>query len=631
MSPKRGVSPKRDVSPKRGTSPKRDQVGTAKVATTSAATESATSSSYASSNPTKRGTSPKRSVSPKRVGGETSSKMATTGISSSPYATTTASASSPKRSTSPKRTVSPKRGGGGVAIPNFASSLVNSLSSPYGGATTSTTTTRKPLAAVPTMASKPMQGVAAVEINPAFKNADPSRWRLKEVRTNGKTKFTSRGKQQVVKGPIEDGIEEFKSNPDKYWALTYQIDMLKLGEKSQEYTLLHRKDTERWRPVHLDPNGWQVNMIYIYERCKPFPPDDVLPQQYRDKYTDFMKINGKIIHTSKNIPLLPGRGMGYMDTPNLKIIGEISPGDVFQGNVKDCWLLSGISALAEYEHAIRKVFRKNKNLDSKPEDTPSLYTITLWDLSTWKEVDIVIDERLCANPDPKKTLLASKPSTDGELWVPYLEKAVAIHCGGWDDLKGGYCTHAWSLLTGIKEQYIINLDHSTRKWDCRGNFNSKKNEWKQQANSPRESDQGLFRLPWPLGEGTDSVTSDEVFSKMCAWKKANYLVAAGTTGTSDENLTDGLMDNHGYIVLDAVENAAGTGVDLCKIRNPWGQGELETGQFTDEGPGWSKYPQIKKLLKPVVADDGIFWVTKKEFGTYFQTIYLCAADMTKYT
>lgn len=75
-----------------------------------------------------------------------------------------------------------------------------------------------------------------------------------------------------------------------------------------------------------------------------------------------------------------------------------------------------------------------------------MYTITLWDLTTWKEVDIEVDERLCAAPDGR--LLASKPSEDGELWVCYIEKAIAIHAGGWDKLVGGQCTHAWALMTG---------------------------------------------------------------------------------------------------------------------------------------------------------------------------------------
>ena len=90
------------------------------------------------------------------------------------------------------------------------------------------------------------------------------------------------------------------------------------------------------------------------------------------------------------------------------------------------------------------------------------------------------------------------------------------------------------------------------------------------------------------------------------------------------------MDNHAYSVIESVDNVAGTDIDLIKVRNPWGKGEIEDGEFDDDGPGWDKYPQIKAELKPVVADDGIFWVTKQEFFQFFQTIYLSASNMTEF-
>ena len=110
------------------------------------------------------------------------------------------------------------------------------------------------------------------------------------------------------------------------------------------------------------------------------------------------------------------------------------------GGIGDCWLLSAISTLAEYDGAVRRLFRKTKDLDEMPfMNKPNLYTVTLWDLNTWEEVDIVIDERLCSRPNSAKLygnqrLLGALPSNGNDLWVPYLEKAVAIHCGGWDAL-----------------------------------------------------------------------------------------------------------------------------------------------------------------------------------------------------
>ena len=57
---------------------------------------------------------------------------------------------------------------------------------------------------------------------------------------------------------------------------------------------------------------------------------------------------------------------------------------------------------------------------------------------------------------------------------------------------------------------------------------------------------------------------------------------------------------------------------------------MAKGKWDDDGPGWAEYPQIKQLLRPEVADDGIFWVSKEEFFKYFRTIYVCAHNMAAF-
>jgi hypothetical protein len=273
-----------------------------------------------------------------------------------------------------------------------------------------------------------------------YGGGDPSRWKCKQMQFEGVAFYADQGKLETIKGSIPKAIEMFKTNPQKYLAFMYQSKMMKLHPKHHKYTLLHRAGTYGWKPAGVSPNGWMTVIVQSYRRCKPLP-NDTLPEEYRDKYTDSMTYQGHKIHSESLKPIMPGRGMGCGDTPNLKIIGDVDPGDIFQGTVGDCWLLSGISALAEFDGAIKKLFRKTKHLSKMPTARPNTYTVTLWDLKTWKEVDIIIDERLCANPDEKKMLLGAKPSEDGELWAPYLEKAVAIHCGGFDKLVGGQCTH----------------------------------------------------------------------------------------------------------------------------------------------------------------------------------------------
>ena len=249
-------------------------------------------------------------------------------------------------------------------------------------------------------------------------------------------------------------------------------------------------------------------------------------------------------------------------------------------------------------------------------------------------MDVVVDERLPCKKEGG--LLGCSPSQDGELWVCYLEKALAAHCGGWDKIDGGQCTHAWALLTGCKEQYTIRFNEATGKYKCLGQYNPNEDRWEELANSPHDGFQGLWPMKWPeVGGGGDFGTEidiEELFEKMCAWDDQNFIMAAGTKAGSDTKTTSGIVDGHAYSVLRCVNDAAGVdGCDLIQIRNPWGRGgELEGGEWADGGPGWASYPQVKEALKPVKADDGIFWASKREFAQHYLTLYLSASDMSAF-
>jgi hypothetical protein len=259
-----------------------------------------------------------------------------------------------------------------------------------------------------------------------YRNVSKSKWSLTQHRFAGAFRYDTIGKKEQVKGKsIKKAIETFKQHPEKYVAIMFQDDLKEWPAAQQTYTLIHRHGTVKFEPQGISKSGWMTILVQQYQHLPPFK-DNILPKQYQDKYTDAMVHHGRKIHSKKNPPIMPGRGMGVGDTPLLKLIGDIDPSDIHQGSVGDCWLLSAISALAEFDGAIKKLFRKSKNLDRPPLESPNTYTVTLWDLQTWKEVDIVMDERLAAKPDGSG-LLASKPSEDGELWVCYLEKAFAIH------------------------------------------------------------------------------------------------------------------------------------------------------------------------------------------------------------
>lgn len=110
-----------------------------------------------------------------------------------------------------------------------------------------------------------------------------------------------------------------------------------------------------------------------------------------------------------------------------------------------------------------------------------------------------------------------------------------------------------------------------------------KNEWTDHDNSPHDYSQACWKVDWPeVGGGGDmDLTENELYKRLVAWNNNNYLLGAGTDGSSDKNSTDGIVDNHAYSIIDARANICGTGIDLLLVRNPWGHGgEIENGKWS---------------------------------------------------
>merc|ERR1712106_504405 len=122
------------------------------------------------------------------------------------------------------------------------------------------------------------------------------------------------------------------------------------------------------------------------------------------------------------------------------------------------------------------------------------------------------------------------------------------------------------------------------------------------TNSPDDGFQGSWSMEWPSvgGGGRRGLKRDmkEMFKRMCAWDKANYIMACGSKEGSDKHVTDGITDGHVYTILSCASNVADTGFDLIKVRNPWGNGEFTAGKWDDDGAYWAKYPKVLKALKP---------------------------------
>lgn len=449
--------------------------------------------------------------------------------------------------------------------------------------------------------------------------ADFSKWTFPNMQFSGAFSVSQKPVIEAVFGPIEQGRQELRAHPEKYLGLFWQTNVSKWPNAQQSYSMVRR--TSSGFVVQELPQGSFTWEQAKYAVLKKLDVSEIKP------------CNQAVSFANKTpLPmLLPGRGDGCADIPSLKILGDVDPSDVWQGKIGDCWLLSAISALAEFDGAILRLFRKTVDIMNMPKEGPNEYTVTLYDLSTWQPVDIVMDERLCAHRMGSAELLGCLPSVDGELWVCYLEKAVAIHCGGWDEISGGACTHAWSLLTGCRDVYEFRKGKDGQIM-CIGKFNPNTQKWDELTNCPHSGN--LWPMPWPSvggGGGFDlKVSPENLFERMCQWEDRNFLMACGSDGSDDSQSSEGVVGGHAYTILECMNNVAGTDIDLIKLRNPWGRFEFRSGKWTDDGPGWQNHPEIKAACKPVKADDGVFWMEREEFFHYFSVVYLCAKDMSEF-
>jgi hypothetical protein len=352
---------------------------------------------------------------------------------------------------------------------------------------------------------------------------DPAKWTFSTKLYAGSYSSVSMGELREEEGLISDGVEKLKTQPETFIAIWYQTEMMTWPQDQQKYTLICRKGTKGFKPTGCSDDGWMSCILAEYQALPP----SVDLKSSADTFTDAFEFQGAKLHSADNPPLLPGRGMGVCDVPGLKLIGDIDPGDVNQGAVGDCWMLSAISALAEFDGAVKQLFAKTKDIEQMPRDGPNSYTITLYDLATWQPVDVIVDERLAAKADGSGALLGCSPSDDGELWPCYLEKAMAAHCGGWDKIDGGQCTHAWAMLTGCKEQYTIQSDDGGESYKCSGKFNPNEDKWETLANSPHDGFTSNWPMKWPEAGGGGGMelglSKDELFARMCTWDSMNYI------------------------------------------------------------------------------------------------------------
>lgn len=247
-----------------------------------------------------------------------------------------------------------------------------------------------------------------------------------------------------------------------------------------------------------------------------------------------------------------------------KVYDSFSPNDIVQGSLGDCYLLSAISSLAEFPGRVERIFSQKERNDA------GCYAIKFF--LSGQFVEVAVDDYFPLCPvNPTRPNFTS--TNTAELWVMLIEKAWAKLHRDFPVVEGGDSRESYVALTGAPTDFY------------------KHNEQKQEK----------F---WEIVKKAD---------EEC------YVMSAGTVMD-----VKGIMRDHAYSLINAYEFMdKGKQVRLVQVRNPWGSDEW-TGEWCDKDSRWT--PQLCKQLNHTPQEDGMFFMSFKDFFTVFDHTFICKAN-----
>ncbi|KAL8632632.1 hypothetical protein Q9189_001636 [Teloschistes chrysophthalmus] len=277
----------------------------------------------------------------------------------------------------------------------------------------------------------------------------------------------------------------------------------------------------------------------------------------------------------------------------------VSANDVRQGFNGDCWFLSALCALSNKKNLVDRVcvardekvgvygfvfHRDGEWIQTIIDDklyliAPDWYESTD-DKRTWEEVRRLDaeEEYRKVNQTGSRALCFAQCSDENETWLPLLEKAFAKAHGDYGSIDGGFTGEAIEDLTGGVTTELLATDilDTERFW-------------------------------------TDEVMKvNDEFLFGCATGRFDKWLGS-ETGEA-RGARKGVIRMHAYSIQEAREIK---GERLIRIRNPWGDTEWQ-GPWSDGSEQWT--PEWMELLNHRFGDDGMFWISYKDFLRKYQSL-----------
>jgi hypothetical protein len=294
---------------------------------------------------------------------------------------------------------------------------------------------------------------------------------------------------------------------------------------------------------------------------------------------------------ASNVPKAVKRVHEIFEKPTF--LETVTPADVRQGSLGDCWLMASLTALASMEDGIKRICIEH---DMKI----GIYGFVFFRDGEWI-VSIVDDKLYLKSPD----------------WDSQSLQRSLLELSGGDDIETEYRK---TYQTGSQALFFAHCANKNETWL----------PLLQKAYAKAHGDYGALVGGWN-GEGVEDLTGgvttelltsdildvDEFWTNeiMKANKEFLFGCSTGLLG-SGYGTRDGISEGHAYVIMEARELT--TGERLLKLRNPWGKGKkgVWQGAWSDGSKEFTPEAQIE--LKHKFGSDSVFWISYPDLLRKYQ-------------
>ena len=199
-----------------------------------------------------------------------------------------------------------------------------------------------------------------------------------------------------------------------------------------------------------------------------------------------------------------------------------------QGSVGNCWIMSAVSALAEWPERVDNLML-NDGIS-----TGGIYGVNMYALGV--PFTQYVDDYLPINDEG---LVFANKGKDNSIWAAVVEKAYAKRYGNYKHTEGGWMATGVAQMNG--SPYVTLL-------------------------SSEMSDEDL----WNAIKSSDD---------------SHHIITAGTDCV--DYTKNNMPGCHAYTVLRATTiEKDGQTIKMLKIRNPWGE-DMYTSEWSDRDGAWT--------------------------------------------